>query len=258
MNINSFIAAVQSGRDSGGPPSCPLLTGTLNGPDVCLWTHNPLNLCRNKGAGKKRQRSHVCARVYLGGREKRRVFLSCRSASAYFLVPGWAAHWRPLSTVRRYCSSHSSGSTCLLVIIIRFLSYDTKINPKLNLLICWCISTTHPHQDAVAHTRTTASLMLHSPTAFASMTDADRCLYIYFHCWPLYPFQGSQGGCWSLSNLHVGEGRVHPWLKHQLTGRLYLRVWFLAQGTSVMLWSGLAVHVQLHLVIWSLVRQKDF
>lgn len=33
---------------------------------------------------------------------------------------------------------------------------------------------------------------------------------LFFWLFPL------QGGCWSLSQLHVGEGRIHPWTRPQL------------------------------------------
>lgn len=57
--------------------------------------------------------------------------------------------------------------------------------------------------------------------------------------WLLYFFLstvslvGSQGGYWSLAHLHVAEGRVHPWMSHQLIARSYLGICYLDNALKV-------------------------
>lgn len=56
-------------------------------------------------------------------------------------------------------------------------------------------------------------------------------LFYSFFPWAPLPWLGSQGGCWSRSWLHAGEGRAHPW-----TGAgPSLSIWgfpYLARATS--------------------------
>lgn len=53
-----------------------------------------------------------------------------------------------------------------------------------------------------------------------SAAELNNCHQNWFSSWFL-----SKGRCWSLSQLHMGKGRLHPWMCCQLTALSYVSIW---------------------------------
>lgn len=137
-----------------------------------------------------------------------------KAARDQTLVTGGVVGFARKPSFRSVCAQHQSVWPPFDVVRLLFVLYVSvlRIILSVGLYVIQFISNMFKVKTNRNNRRT---LFSHIQCA-----DGTRGVPPLLQLFNFLPMLGSWGGCLSLSQPHVGEGRVHPWMSHQFIGTL--------------------------------------